>query len=312
MGTPGASKRTLSLDQFYKEAKKVPSFSGGDPDDLRYYTEDLTILRTKFKALIDFGELTDQDIIFNTITGKARGRFLTYHRQWRNWEDFLDQLQAQYGHPRDVLRARLTSLRFKLGDNAKNFCDEYLDLNEQLGYETTGIRAVEEFVAKLEDLTLRMHFKERNPASLMDACRLLKQLASVSLSESSSPSASAAVVVTPAVVSSASATPAVQPASKVEVPSAVDSLTQKFDELTISLQEGQRQIINLLRDRHGGQPHWQRNRDGFSHPPAPPNSNSRSGGPVQVIRAYEPDTVVHDFTTCKEREQTLGHYLWQA
>jgi hypothetical protein len=291
------------MDQFYKDAKKV-MFSG-DPSDLRYYIEELKILHRKYSALIAQGELEEQEIFLQTLQGKARAWFLDYQRAWRSWNDCLDDLRESFGLSRDILKAQLRTLSFKIGDNVQEFCERYLSLTEELGYETTGQRALEDFIGKIKDRDLRLDLASQAKSnSLFEATRLLKRLVSLSMGTDDSGDTAdvqAAPESTPVSKYGSSAPPTTSAApAKADVHSDVDVLAKKFDQLVLTMQESQRamqenqrQLINALRGRHDGPPPWQRNRDGQGPTQQPTssnqhtqsNNNSGSQGHVRLIRS---------------------------
>jgi hypothetical protein len=298
-GASGSSSKT-SLDQFYKDAKRV--LFSGDPADLRYYIEELKLLRDAYSALISQGELTEKRIFLTTLAGEARAWFLDYQRSWTSWYDCLQELREAYGFPRDVLKVQLGSLQFKLGDNVQEFCKKYVSLVEELGYETSGQRAVEDFIGQLQDIHLRLQMasQAKSLKTLFDAARVLKQLVSISMGtvngSSQAASVQAAPESTPVSKYGSSAPPTTSAApSKADEHSDVNVLAQKFDKLTLVMQEHQRQLINILRDnnRQSGPPPWQRNRDGPGPSQQPSSSNqhtqsnndSRSEGSVRLIRS---------------------------
>jgi hypothetical protein len=291
------------MDQFYKDAKKV-MFSG-DPSDLRYYIEELKILHRKYSALIAQGELEEQEIFLQTLQGKARAWFLDYQRAWRSWNDCLDELRESFGLSRDILKAQLRTLSFKIGDNVQEFCERYLSLTEELGYETTGQRALEDFIGKIKDRDLRLDLASQAKSnSLFEATRLLKRLVSLSMGTDDSGD-TASVQAAPESIPVSKYGSSVPPttsaaAAKADVHSDVDVLAKKFDQLVLTMQESQRtmqenqrQLINALRGRHDGPPPWQRNRDGQGPTPQPTSSNQhtqsnndvRSEGSVRLIRS---------------------------
>jgi hypothetical protein len=163
-----------------------------------------------------------------------------------------------------VLKSQLATLKFKVGDNVQEFCKRYLSLVEELGYETSGQRAVEDFIGTLDDFNLRLQLasqaKSQTRWNLFDATRVLKQLVSMSMGSATADSGTTAKLAfdSPAIsygktAAANTSSPSASTASsaKAEAGNVVDLLAQKFDKLTLTMQDNQRQLINILLDRHG-------------------------------------------------------------